>query len=95
MPECGGQAVPLLEQALALEADYASAHGLLAWCNQFLFIRSRLQARPTASQPFATLVQQSPMVAMTQPHMALAHSSSGLWSMIALLPVKRSSGRLH
>ena len=39
MPEEAAKAVPLLERALALEADYAGAHGLLAWCNQFLFIR--------------------------------------------------------
>ncbi len=38
MPEEAAKAVPLLERALALEADYAGAHGLLAWCNQFLFI---------------------------------------------------------
>jgi TolB-like protein/Flp pilus assembly protein TadD len=40
MPEEAANAVPLLEQALALEADYAGAHGLLAWCKQFLFIRA-------------------------------------------------------
>jgi TolB-like protein len=40
MPEEAAKAVPLLERALALEADYAGAHGLLAWCNQFLFIRA-------------------------------------------------------
>jgi TolB-like protein/class 3 adenylate cyclase/Flp pilus assembly protein TadD len=40
MPEEAAKAVPLLEQALALEADYAGAHGLLAWCKQFLFIRA-------------------------------------------------------
>ena len=40
MPEEAAKAVPLLERALALEADYAGAHGLLAWCHQFLFIRA-------------------------------------------------------
>jgi adenylate cyclase len=40
MPEEAAKAVPLLEQAVALEADYAGAHGLLAWCKQFLFIRA-------------------------------------------------------
>jgi len=39
MPDEAEKAVPLLEEALALEADYAGAHGLLAWCKQFLFIR--------------------------------------------------------
>jgi TolB-like protein/Flp pilus assembly protein TadD len=40
MPEEAARAVPLLERALALEADYAGAHGLLAWCDQFLFLRA-------------------------------------------------------
>jgi TolB-like protein len=40
MPEQAAKAVPLLEQALALEPDYAGAHGLLAWCYQFLFLRA-------------------------------------------------------
>ena len=40
MPEEAVKAVPLLELAVALEADYAGAHGLLAWCNQFLFLRA-------------------------------------------------------
>ena len=31
------RALPFLERALALEADYASAHGLLAWCHEILF----------------------------------------------------------
>src|SRR5262249_18832837 len=39
LPKEAAKAVPLLEQALALEADYAGAHGLLAWCYcQFLFL---------------------------------------------------------
>jgi adenylate cyclase len=42
MPEGATKAVPLLEQALALEPDYAAAHGLLAWCHQFLFLRAGL-----------------------------------------------------
>jgi len=39
-PQEAAKAVLLLEQALALEADYAGAHGLLAWCNQILFMRA-------------------------------------------------------
>ena len=31
VPEETAKAAPLLERSLALEADYASAHGLLAW----------------------------------------------------------------
>ncbi len=40
MPDEAAKAVPLLERALALEAGYAGAHGLLAWCQQFLFVRA-------------------------------------------------------
>jgi TolB-like protein len=40
MPEEAAKAMPMLEQALALEPDYAGAHGMLAWCHQFLFLRA-------------------------------------------------------
>jgi TolB-like protein len=40
MPEQASRAMPLLEQALALEGDYAAAHGLLAWCHEILFVRA-------------------------------------------------------
>jgi TolB-like protein len=38
MPQHVTKAVPLLEQALAMEPDYAAAHGLLAWCHEILFV---------------------------------------------------------
>jgi len=40
MPEDAAKATPLLEKALALEAGYAGAHGLLAWCHEILFVRA-------------------------------------------------------
>jgi adenylate cyclase len=40
MPEEAVKAVPLLEQALALEANYSGALGLLAWCHEILFVRA-------------------------------------------------------
>jgi TolB-like protein len=40
IPEQATKAIPLLEQALALEADYAAAHGLLAWSHEMLFVRA-------------------------------------------------------
>jgi adenylate cyclase len=43
MPEEAAKAVPLLERALALEANYATAHGLLAWCHEILFVRAGLK----------------------------------------------------
>ena len=39
MPKEAGEALPLLESALALEPDYAGVHGFLAWCHQTLFTR--------------------------------------------------------
>ena len=40
MPEEATKAVPLLKKALSLEADYATAHGFLAWCHEILFVRA-------------------------------------------------------
>jgi adenylate cyclase len=37
-PNEAAKALPLLEQALALEADYGGAHGLLAWCHEIRFV---------------------------------------------------------
>jgi adenylate cyclase len=39
MPAEAAKAMPLLERALTIESDYASAHGLLAWCHQIFFAR--------------------------------------------------------
>lgn len=39
MPEEAMQALPLLEQALALDPEYAGAHGFMAWCHEILFVR--------------------------------------------------------
>jgi len=39
MPKEAAEAIPLLQKALALEPDYAGAHGLLAWCHEILFVR--------------------------------------------------------
>ncbi|MGD0419052.1 MAG: winged helix-turn-helix domain-containing tetratricopeptide repeat protein [Xanthobacteraceae bacterium] len=39
MPAEAVKAMPLLERALAIEGDYATAHGLLAWCHEILFTR--------------------------------------------------------
>jgi len=40
MPDGASQALPLLERALALEPDYALAHGYAAWCHEILFMRA-------------------------------------------------------
>src|SRR5581483_11746372 len=39
MPERASKALPLLEKALALEPDYALAHGFAAWCHEIIFVR--------------------------------------------------------
>jgi adenylate cyclase len=40
MPAEASAALPLLERAIALEPDYAAAHGYLAWCQEILFVRA-------------------------------------------------------
>jgi adenylate cyclase len=40
MPEGVLQAMPFLERALALEPNYALAHGLAALCNEILYVRA-------------------------------------------------------
>ena len=44
IPERARKALPLLKSALALEPDYALAHGLAAWCHEIL-LRARRRAR--------------------------------------------------
>jgi len=39
IPERARKALPLLKSALALESNYALAHGLAAWCHEILFLR--------------------------------------------------------
>jgi hypothetical protein len=94
MPEEAAKAVPLLGHTLALEADYAGSHGLLAWCKQFLFIRAGFKEtdRIAAIRHARAAVTHGRDDATA---MALGAFVIGWWSMIALLPVKHSSGRLH
>jgi adenylate cyclase len=40
MPEGALQALPFLERALALEPNYALAHGQAAFCNEILYVRA-------------------------------------------------------
>ena len=40
MPDEASQAIPLLEQALALEPEYAVAHGYAALCHEILYVRA-------------------------------------------------------
>ena len=39
MPDRAAKALPLLEKALSMEPDYATAHGFAAWCQEILFVR--------------------------------------------------------
>jgi TolB-like protein len=50
MPREAVLAVPFSESALELEADYAGAHGFLAWCHQTIFTRGgfRMENRTAA-----------------------------------------------
>jgi TolB-like protein len=44
MPEDAEQALPLLEQAIVLEPEYAAAHGFVAWCHEQRYLRGGLQS---------------------------------------------------
>ena len=43
MPDGASRALPLLERALALEPDYATALAYAAWCHEVLFVRAGLR----------------------------------------------------
>jgi tetratricopeptide (TPR) repeat protein len=44
MPEDADKALPLLEEAVRLEPDYAVAHGFIAWCHEQRYLRGGLRA---------------------------------------------------
>jgi adenylate cyclase len=43
MPEDADAALPLLEEAIRLEPDYAVAHGMIAWCHEQRYLRGGLR----------------------------------------------------
>ena len=49
MPEDADKTLPLLEDAVRLEPDYALAHGLLAWCHEQRYLRGGLDAGTRAT----------------------------------------------
>jgi adenylate cyclase len=49
MPDGAAEAIPLLERALALEPDYALAHGLAAWGHHVLFNRAGMHEKDRIS----------------------------------------------
>ncbi|HEU5182158.1 MAG TPA: tetratricopeptide repeat protein, partial [Candidatus Polarisedimenticolia bacterium] len=44
MPEDADRALPLLEEAIRLEPDYAAAHGFIGWCHEQRYLRGGLEA---------------------------------------------------
>jgi TolB-like protein len=44
MPENADKALPLLEEAIRLEPDYAVVHGFIAWCHEQRYLRGGLRA---------------------------------------------------
>jgi adenylate cyclase len=49
MPEFMDQALPLLQQAVAIEPDYALAHAYIAWCNEIRHLRGGLHDETRAA----------------------------------------------
>ena len=43
MPEGAAKALPILEQALAIEPAYALAHGFAAWAHEIIFVRGGMR----------------------------------------------------
>src|SRR6266446_1644815 len=48
MPEDADKALPLLEQAISFEPDYAAVHALIAWCHEQRYLRGGLRAEVRA-----------------------------------------------
>jgi adenylate cyclase len=44
MPQDADKALPLLEEAIRLEPDYAVVHGFIAWCHEQRYLRGGLHA---------------------------------------------------
>jgi tetratricopeptide (TPR) repeat protein len=42
MPQDADRALPLLEEAIRLEPEYAAAHGFIAWCHEQRYLRGGL-----------------------------------------------------
>ena len=49
MPDDAKKALVLLEKTIAIEPDYAAAHGFMAWCHEQLYLRGGLQAETRSS----------------------------------------------
>ena len=62
MPDGAAKAIPLLESALALEPEYALAHGLAAWGHHVLFNRAGMHEKDRIS-------------AIRHAHQAITHGS--------------------
>src|SRR5260370_42009022 len=60
MPGEGGKALPLLQQSLALQPDYAAAHAAAAWCHEQRYLRGGLhEADKTAGLMHARAALES------------------------------------
>ena len=93
IPQEAAKALPLLEQALALEAHYAGAHGLLAFCHEVLFVMAGFRSE-TVLQLFTMPVLPSPVVATTARHLRSPPLLSACWSMITVQRLRHSSERM-
>jgi len=77
MPQGAAKGLPLLDQALAIEPNYALAHGFAAWAHQTLFIRGGMLAehREKASRHAHAAIEHGSGDAMA---LALAGFTIGL-----------------
>ena len=49
MPDDADKALPLLEQAIGLEPEYAVAHAMIAWCHEQRYLRGGMRAETRAA----------------------------------------------
>lgn len=77
MPQGAAKGLPLLDQALAIEPNYALAHGFAAWAHQTLYLRGGLlpEHRDKAARHAHAAIEHGPGDAMA---MALAGFTIGM-----------------
>jgi len=94
MPEGALQALPLLQRAIALDPDYALAHGHAAVCHEILYVRGE-DVRRIELLLFAMAARLSHLVKMTPSRSHAAATRLAWWSMTEHSPKKHSTPHLR
>ena len=92
MPEDADKALLLLEQAIALEPDYAVVHAMIAWCHEQRYLRGGMLAETRAAASRHARAASRP-AATTPRHWRWPALSLGLSSMTTRPRSTRLTGR--